>query len=121
MIKIRKKIFLFVGVIFFLIGFSLHQSYNEFKNSGNELFETVLSPTEQMLSDPLSAPSLDPDKYVSDVKKKSGSFLLNFFDFERDIAGAVTCYFAGFIAIIFATKDDINDFFHKSIDFFFGP
>jgi len=61
-----------------------------------------LSPVEQILASPPYAPSIAPDKYVSDVKERSGSFLLNYWGFDRHIADAVAWYFTGF----FATKND---------------
>ncbi|MDO6448104.1 hypothetical protein Q4522_02510 [Oceanobacillus profundus] len=124
MVKIRKTLLVIVGIILILIGFSIHQSYNDTKNAGYELLQFPISLMNQTLEDienPTSASTFDPNELTSEVSEKGRSFLISIINFERDIIGALTCYVSGFMSIIFATREEINTFYKDVLSFLFGP
>jgi hypothetical protein len=106
-----------VGIVMFIVGLCLVASYQDVKNSADEMTKSIFSPLDNM-NYLEGTSSFDPKKYQQEAFFKVGVFMKDWISFERDFAAGVAVMVAGLGLFLASSLSGERNFWRKTAEFF---
>jgi len=106
-----------VGIIMFIVGLCMVNSYKDVKSSANIMSQTVSEPINNInFYEPMKP--FDAKKYEQEVFLSTGNFFKDWISFERYLAAGVSVMIAGLGLSISSTYSKESEFWQRVVKFF---